>query len=538
MENTEKAPVNMHKEEQKASKVEVPLKSDVAVLQEIKLREGEASAQAGLCDEEKSDAADISERETDVCLEETGYDQRIILALRVCDYLNENEENIFPQLNNQIFYEKLPFMKEFKYQDIPSFVSDSNNYLLAYLLFYIMSGGKYPQDVWKNAFADYDKTPMGRFECEAGNMIRVVKDIRGRGVASELEKTVDKILREQKRENIQAAMGNLNGVGSAKIFELIWLVFTKNYGSFNIGYWEDTLKKFRSKSFLVREASRKETCDRAQLFAVSYEGRLDKPGHNGCEDYSLIKKYDEDNWFVAVADGVGSCIHSALGSKEATLCLSKCIETFLTNHKLIVDKKRAFGYKKISDSEYADLMYYIKFLLVNDFYKEWEEAIRNSQEFKRTEDVDVSAFSTTLQFAFGCAKFIVCGALGDGSFYVKKRRATNTGASGGFLLNDGISGVLRHEVLTVPHLKNDSTALQLSFFGFHEVSDIFISSDGVTNAVGETVGSVDAFVQDISELSFDERCQKLEQIAQKCSDYNETNFGSGDDSSIAYVHIR
>lgn len=540
MENAEETSVDTHKDEQKVSESDASPKcdkNDDTIIQGSEPCEDVAPTQEMFCDDTEIDEADISKIETDIYIEKMGYDQRIILALQVCDFLNENGKSIFTQIKKRGFYKNLPFMKWFKYKHIPSFVSNSDSYLLAYLIFYIISGGKYPQDVWQDVFADYDKTSMGKFEGMIANMRNTIEDFCGRRIASEFEKKFDDILYEQKRAHIQAAMGNLNGVGCAKIFELIWFIFTKKFEYYDIDFWEKTLQEFHGKKFLVREAPRKETCNLTQLFAVSYEGRLDKPGHNGCEDYSLIKKYDENNWLVVVADGVGSCINSALGSKEAALCLSNCIEQFLISHKLITNKKGVFGNKRFSDNEYADLMYYVKFLLAKDFYKKWEEAIQESQDFKRAKDANMGEFATTLQFAFGCAKFIACGALGDGSFYVKKRIITDKDESGGFILNDGISGVLRHEVLTVPHLKNNPNALQFSFFDYKDVSDIFISSDGVTNAVGETVKSVDTYIQSVSALSFDARCQVLDQLAQKCSDFNETNFGSGDDSSIAYVHI-
>lgn len=483
------------------------------------------------------DEAELSHVNTEICIEKIDYEQRVALALQLLSGLN-GEKNIFHLLKKRKFYNSFPFMNRFKYKDVPSFIAKNDNYLIAYLVFYIISGGKCPQDAWGDVIADYDKTPIGKLESATSSMKSTIEDLCGRRVASDFERKFDAILLEQKRKNVFEAMGNLCGVGSTKIFELLWVVFSKQFEYYDLAFWIKTLQEFYDKKYIVREEPHKECDDHIELFTASYEGRLSKPGHNGCEDYSYAEKFDDNIWLVVVADGVGSCIDSALGSKTIAMCLTDCLRKYLTDHRFIKNAKRMWGASTPDARDYAELMYYIEFSLAKDLYKKWEEAIKRSPDYQRASKENMSEFATTLQFAFGCAKFIACGVLGDGSFYIKKKVHEGASTGGGFVLNDGLSGVLRHEVLTVPHLKNNSRALQISFYNYDDISDIFISSDGVTNAIGETVESADKFVSNISQFPFDERCRALEQLAQKCSDCNETNFGSGDDSSIAFVHIK
>lgn len=482
------------------------------------------------------DEAELLHINTEIYIEKISYEQRVALALQLLNGLN-GEKSFFHLLKKCKFYNSFPFMNRFKYKDVPSSIAKNDNYLIAYLVFYIISGGKCPQDAWGEAIADYDNTPIGKLESATSSMKSTIEDLCGRRVASDFERMFDTILLEQKRKNIHEAMGNLRGVGSTKIFELLWVVFSKQFEYYDLVFWIKTLQEFYDKKYVVREEPHKECDDHIELFTVSYEGRLNKPGHNGCEDYSYAEKFDDKIWLIVVADGVGSCINSALGSKTAAICLSDCLKKYLTDRKLLKTANR-FGRKKFTYNDYAELMYYIEFVLVKDLYKRWEETIKRSPDYKSASKENMSEFATTLQFAFGCAKFVACGVLGDGSFYIKQKVHEDASTGGGFMLNDGLSGVLRHEVLTVPHLKNNPKALQISFYDYDDISDIIISSDGVTNAIGETVESADKFVANISHFPFDERCIVLEQLAQKCSDCNETNFGSGDDSSIAFVHIK
>lgn len=482
------------------------------------------------------DEAELLHINTEICIEKIGYEQRVALALQLLNGLN-GEKSIFHLLKKRKFYNSFPFMNRFKYKDVPSFIAKNDNYLIAYLVFYIISGGKCPQDAWGDAIADYDKTPIGKLESATSSMKSTIEDLCGRRVASDFERKFDAILLEQKRKNILEATGNLRGVGSAKIFELLWVVFSKQFEYYDLAFWIKTLQEFYDKKYVVREEPHKECDDHIELFTASYEGRLSKPGHNGCEDYSYAEKFDDNIWLVVVADGVGSCINSALGSKTIAICLVDCLKKYLTDHKFLKNARR-WGASTPDSRDYAELMYYIEFSLAKDLYKRWEEAIKKSSDYQSATSKNMSEFATTLQFAFACAKFIACGVLGDGSFYIKKKVHEGASTGGGFVLNDGLSGVLRHEVLTVPHLKNNPRALQISFYNYDDIGDIFISSDGVTNAIGETVESADKFVSNISQYPFDERCRALEQLAQKCSDCNETNFGSGDDSSIAFVHIK
>ena len=183
-------------------------------------------------------------------------------------------------------------------------------------------------------------------------------------------------------------------------------------------------------------------------------------------------------------------------------------------------------------------MYNVQFSLATTIYKKWVNLLKHTPEYQKCGDF--SQFASTMQFAFGTDKFIACGRLGDGTFLVRKSEEMNTKNSKGiFTLNDGISGVTQTRVITVPHLLNNPNALQISFFKTKEILDIIITSDGMTNLVGENITKTINFIRQIDETnSYKERCKLFVRCASMCADYNETNYGSGDDSSIAYVRLK
>ena len=282
-----------------------------------------------------------------------------------------------------------------------------------------------------------------------------------------------------------------------------------------------------------------EQCGTTEIYAVSYEGKLDKPMHFTCEDCSFVTVFDENTWLAVSADGVGSCVNSHIGSGLATEMLSETIAAYLqNNHLLSTDKKRRLFGTRIDKKDWAALMYFLRFDLASELYTAWDAAVRASQEFRDDPDAEISQFTSTLQFAFGCEAFTACGRIGDGTFFVKKKEAAGNGAYyGGVLLNDGISGVTQTAVLTVAHLKANPTALLVDFFAAGEITDIIISSDGVSGALGNTVEELDKVAQKMHALSFEKRCDQLSRIARACSDYNETQHGSGDDSTVVYIRF-
>ena len=80
--------------------------------------------------------------------------------------------------------------------------------------------------------------------------------------------------------------------------------------------------------------------------------------------------------------------------------------------------------------------------------------------------------------------------------------------------------------------------MQVDFFNRDEVSDILISSDGVSEFLGNSLSKLNEFSESIREMEFEKRCSYLSQITAKLSDYNETNHGSGDDSTLIYIRFR
>ena len=94
------------------------------------------------------------------------------------------------------------------------------------------------------------------------------------------------------------------------------------------------------------------------------------------------------------------------------------------------------------------------------------------------------------------------------------------------------------EVRSVAHLGNAPSALLVDFYRPEEVTDIVITSDGAEGVVGDTVTAANAFARRMRELPFEKRCEVLSATARDCSDCNETNHGSGDDSTIVHIVLK
>ena len=504
----------------------------------------ESSQEAYSDDEVEMDDryADLIENPVD--LSEADYKQRLVCAKKVLEDLDgpfRSCKGVLDHIKRRGFYKRLPFMRNFKFRHIPSWVSEKETRIVAYLLFYIFSGGNYADVLWRELLEDYSATSIGKVEITFKATKKTIETCCGRRVASGFHDMFKGVLYGQEGAYIHEAMGDLTGVGCAKIFERLYTVFVKDF-NYDISGWKEKLNEYESSEYTIRKDPDDDPCVRAlqcagaDLFAVSYECKLEKLGHDSCQDYSFVDKYDEDTWLVVVADGVGSCIHSAVGSRQAALSLSSCISEYLTKHGFIDEGGQALSASR-SDDDFARLMYYLKFSLAKEFYGLWEQEITSSPTYKNSPKPSVVDFASTMQFAFGCAKFVACGRVGDGNFYVKMKKNAGDDMAAGFVLNDGISGVLRIPVLNVSHLGKAPQALQISFFNADAVSDILIASDGLNLAVGKSIREVDEFVGKLSGLPFDKRCQELDRIAQKCSDYNETDYGIGDDSSVGFIHF-
>ena len=419
-----------------------------------------------------------------------------------------------------------------------------NNFFTAYVLFYIISAGKYPHEYWKGATEKIEDTILGEIR-NAGKEFSSKFSQAGCGrLADKINEITKSFQRQTEYDDIASMVRAEESVGIARIYELFWEVFVMKYGNYRPSFWKNKLTEFHGKKYAIRESCEyKEESKIAEIYAVSYEGKLSKPLHYMCEDCSLVTVYDENTWLAISADGVGSCENSYLGSQFATEMLSKTIAAYLNdNHFLVTDKKRkGFGdkLKPVDADSWAKLMYFLRFELANKFYDAWESAVQMSKEFKSDPKAEIGGFTTTLQFAFGCEAFIACGRIGDGSFFVRKKECNSNGSYyGGTLLDDCISGVMQTAVLTVAHLKTNPSALQVDFFRPGELTDIIISSDGVSSALGYTIEEIDKFACRMHALPFEKRCEELSWVTRSCSDYNETQHGSGDDCTIVYISLK
>ena len=147
-------------------------------------------------------------------------------------------------------------------------------------------------------------------------------------------------------------------------------------------------------------------------------------------------------------------------------------------------------------------------------------------------------YTCTLQFAFGCKAFTVCGRVGDGLFFVGKREVVGgRECKGGMLFDDCISGVTQREVLSVACLKDNPSALRTAIFRPGEVTDVIMASDGAECALGTTVRKLIGLCEKLRAMAFADRLEALHKRARQGADYNETQNGSGDDSTVVYISL-
>ena len=427
-----------------------------------------------------------------------------------------------------------------------------NNVFTAYVLFYIISAGKYPQEYWPDGVLNKSEdTLLGVIRSKGKELeSKLASDGYG-NVGQSIIRIINNYRREKESRYIAAAVGGEECVGIATIYELFWDVFVMKYCNYRPLFWKEKIGEFYNKEYKIRvdedrACEFKETKEgekRVEIYAVSYEGKLDKPMHYSCEDCSFVTFYNDNMWLAVSADGVGSCKNSHNGSLLATEKLSDVIVDYLKEKKLLPGDglgKVVFGkYRAISNEVWSNLMYFLRFELAHEFYEAWEAAVKSSGEFIENEDFDITQYASTLQFAFGCAAFIACGRVGDGRFFVRKKEKFESGYYyGGVLLDDCISGVVQTAVMTVANLKYNPSALQVAFFRPDEVEDIIISSDGADSALGDTVEKVSKFAEKMHKLPFDERCVELSRVARLCSDCNGTQNGSGDDCTLVHICIK
>ncbi len=401
------------------------------------------------------------------------------------------------------------------------------NVFAACVLFRILNGS-YPQDCWGDAIVEGSRTRAAGIS--AGG--KALAELYGKCGLYQCEKAQSSLtkraLNGMEGADIALLASDADVIGATKLNELFWEVFVDKYGNYKPSIWEKKLEEFKNKTYELREnCEYLERREGVEIFAASYQGGT----HVKCEDYSLVRFYDDQTWLAVSADGVGSCLHSFMGSelavKELESLVGECVR-----------RSGVLGNKELKKERAAALMYYFRFELAHELYLRWSARVERLPEFK-TSGSAFSDFSCTLQFAFGCSAFIACGRVGDGSFYVRKREELGGEEKlGGFMLNDGISGVTQAAVHTVVHLNKNPRSLQTTFFHPEEVADIVISSDGVSGSIGESVEEAERFLRPLDGLDFETRCGRLSRLAKRCSDYNVTQCGSGDDSTLVHIRIK
>lgn len=501
-------------------------------------------------------------------LAEYNFEERSGLAASVVSYIAENSEHgsDYTKGYGQLIAQ-FPVLKDLdlRYFDdicrsIAKFVGEQhNNLYVAFVLFYIYTCGEYPARYWEEALIPAAQTKYAAARAAGKQFSSAVaseSDVLGK--FNEVMKDYQRAI---KRKSVTALMRNDDGLGMANIYEMFWDVFVNKYCNYNVTLWKRTIDSYRGKTHTVRHGTYNsvsynceyaEDRDKVQIYAVSYTGCQEKPMHVECEDYCFIEFYDEDTWLAVSCDGVGSCSYSSIGSRAATGALSAVIDAYLTENSILnkddkgEEKRGRLGKLFLSkdkkalhdDEKWGKLMYYLQNNLAADVYEFWRDTVNEAQRVLGINTDDLSQYTTTLQFAFGCKAFVACGRVGDGRFFVGKHEGAGNASIGGFMLNDGISGVTQPAVYTVVHLKNNPHALQISFFNPDELDDIIISSDGCDSYLGDSVPSMLARAREFNALVFSERCKKLASAARQCAELNGALYGSGDDSTIVHIHFK
>ena len=429
----------------------------------------------------------------------------------------------FPQLSD---FDTSRFSSFFSQIKSPN-LNARNNFFCAYTLFYILTGGQYPQDCWQGYVDKYIQ--VKKLEESAD---RKEKDL------------IKKLLLNNEKNAISQFVEGVEIIGYVKTFEILWEVLGQYYRLYKPSNLKKIISEFHSQKNIVREKCFFKTeTEQLQLFAISCMGKQSKPMHVECEDACKVAFFDEakTSWLAVSADGVGSALYSSIGSICAANALETVIGRQLSQSKSTPQNNGVYIYADSQQTDqWQEMKHYFQSTFVTDLYNEWIRQLEAQKEQLPSDfEFDPSAFGTTLQFAFGCADFIACGRLGDGRYFIRNRDEHDAALpTSGELLTDGVSGVTQEVVFTPAHLKENPNYLKISFYSPNDLTDIIISSDGLNRAIGDTVRDADQFVTAIDKLPFDEKCQKLEKIVYSCSEYNKTYHGSGDDSTIVYVHLK
>ncbi len=401
------------------------------------------------------------------------------------------------------------------------------NYVVSYVLFCVIMRGHKPAECWSE---DADKQYAKIIDvCYKLTLDYLGYDYSGQ--ADQLGYLVNELRWGAKEKYISALRDIEEDVRFINLYERFWDVFVEETCIFSASIYLKFIREIKNKKYEVRQGTEnKYEDDRLFAYTISYRGQ--KQGHTVCDDYVLFKQYDgADAWLAVCCDGVGSRIYSSKGAFCAAQALDRVIGGRLSD-------RAKHDWHREQDCE--DWMTFLRYGLADALYQAWEEEIKQCEEYKEC-DQKIVEFATTLQFAFGYRGMIACGRLGDGTLFVRKvENNAEESVDGGFLLNDGISGVTRHTVLALPSLKVHPTALQVDFFAADEVTDIVIGTDGVSGCMYDntSVARIIKLVKELDAMPADARCAKLSNMAMVSSDVTQMRYGRGDDASIVFVHLK
>lgn len=492
-------------------------------------------------------------------------------ALLVTQYFLNTPE---AEINIEKIKGQFPFLKTFDLFKISSLYKTfnqparKNNILLGGIILFIVSQGKYPQDLWPDALKNKSETRLSLLKVASNDYKIALGDL----VPSNYKSEFNNILKDFKRKEIMPFIDEkLRIPGWVCLFETFYETFVEKYDLYAPRIYNKLFEQYKSKTFHKRKyltintkstlKSKKSTSDKnftvypgkeafistnvgkIRPYAISFAGNMDKPGHADCEDCSMVATFDcsKDRQIVLMVacDGVGSAIDSETGSIAACVALREVLNRKINTSGINKKAKSKSG----AEADFAFLRDYIQNDLAKEMYPLWEKLVKeNSTYFKDKQaesksPISMEQFTTTMQFAIITPLFTALGKIGDGSFYVRKREINgSSNLNGIFSITDGRSDVLEKSVFNVALLKNDLAALQISFINTKEIKDILITSDGVSPLFRDDVVRACRIMDDLYKTPYQERIIKLEKMAMDGSDVNTIDFSSGgDDASVAYV---
>jgi len=414
-------------------------------------------------------------------------------------------------------------------------LKEKENYILnKYIVFYIifLLTNKYPTDIWgENA-----KIKFYNYIAESEKYIDTLKKMNlSMQILSSVNKNIN-LETDMIRANFVNSLYESSKYKNFLVLEFLTLAtIEKNYR--NAADWLKIINENEKNVLRKPIFEKKLELKKFNLYATTFQGLT----HTKCDDNASIEEITKNIWVAYSADGVGSKIYSNIGSKIAGECLIYCIK------KAMLRKQKYMRKAKINKS--GSILNYILNDLSAELSKAWNKRILNYiSEMKKSEGInaEISDFATTLLFACGDNKNIVCGIIGDGNFIIERAPYKQDSSYGYIKLTDGFSSVVQKAVLGIHHLKMNENLIQFYVFKSSEVSSIFISSDGADGILYEKIGNASIskninLLYSKNELnilrraSFDDCLEKIKELALNFSSCNKYRGGRGDDCSIVFI---